>query len=112
MYYIVAVAFALISFLLGFFLPGLLPGRWLRHPRLWLFGQGFTAWLVAILVLGLLTLTPLCVGQDNGDGNNNIGLCIAQTVLVSIVYSPLELILLCLSALPGGWFLKQIVGHA
>ena len=108
-YYLVAAAFLVASFLIGIFLPAAIPSRWLRRPGLWLFGQGLSAWLVTLLVFGLLNLTPLCVGQDNGDGNNDLALCIVQTVLVSIVYSPPEFILLCLSALPGGWLVKRLI---
>ena len=108
-YYLVAAAFLVTSVLIGIFLPAAIPSRWLRRPGLWLFGQGFIAWLVSLLVFGLLNLTPLCVGQDNGDGNNDLALCIVQTILVSLVYSPLEFILLSLSALPGGWLVKRLI---
>jgi hypothetical protein len=67
------------------------------------------AWLVAILALGLVNLTPLCVGQENGDGTNDFALCMLQTVMVAIVFSPLEFVLLCLTALPGGWLIKGLV---
>jgi hypothetical protein len=108
-YFIVSGVFLAISFALGFFIPALAPVHWKRHPILWLFGQGMLAWLVAILALGLVNLTPLCVGQDNGDGNNDFALCMAQTAMVPIVYSPMEFILLCLAAFPGGWLLKRLV---
>lgn len=108
-YFIVGGIFLAASFSLGFFIPALAPGHWKRHPILWCFSLGLLAWLVAVLALGLVNLTPLCVGQDNGDGNNNFGLCMAQSVMVSLVYSPFEFILLCLTAIPGGWLLKQLV---
>ena len=108
-YFIVSGVFLAVSFALGFFIPALAPKHWKRHPSLWLFGQGLLAWLVAILALGLVNLTPLCVGQDNGDGNNDFALCMVQTVMVAIVFSPLEFILLCLTALPGGWLIKRLV---
>jgi hypothetical protein len=108
-YFIVSGVFLAISFAFGFFIPALAPVHWKRHPILWLFGQGMLAWLVAILALGLVNLTPLCVGQDNGDGNNDFALCMAQTVMVPIVCSPLEFILLCLTALPSSWIIKGLV---
>ena len=108
-YFIVSGVFLAVSFALGFFIPALAPKHWKRHPTLWLFSQGVLAWLVAMLALGLANLTPLCVGQDNGDGNNDFALCMVQTVMVAIVFSPLEFILLCLTALPGGWFIKRLV---
>ena len=108
-YFIVSGVFLAVSFLLGFFIPTLAPAHRKRHPILWFFGQGLLAWLVAILALGLVNFTPLCVGQDNGDGNNDFALCLVQTVMVAIVFSPLEFILLCLTAPPCGWFIKGLV---
>jgi hypothetical protein len=91
-YFIVSGIFLAVIFALGFFLTS----------------QGWLAWIVAVLALGLINLTPLCVGQDNGDGNNNFTLCMIQSILVPMVYSPLEFILLCLAAFPGGWLLKKL----
>ena len=108
-YFIVSGVFLAVSFALGFFIPTLAPKHWKHHPSLWLFGQGVLAWILAILALGLVNLTPLCVGQENGDGNNDFTLCIVQTVMVAIVFSPLEFILLCLIALPDGWLIKRLV---
>ena len=108
-YFIVSGVFLAVSFAIGFFIPSLAPKHWKRHPTLWLFSQGLLAWLVAILALGLVNLSPLCVGQDNGDGNNDFVRCMVQTVMVAIVFSPLEFILLCLTVLPGGWFIKRSV---
>jgi hypothetical protein len=64
---------------------------------------------MSALALGLINLTPLCVGQENGDGINDFGLCMAQTVMVPIACSPLEFILICLTAFPGGWLIKRLV---
>jgi hypothetical protein len=108
-YFIVCGGFLAISFALGFFIPALAPKPWKRYPSLWLFGQGLLAWILAILALGLVNLTPLCVGQDNGDGNNDFALCMVQTVMVAIVFSPLEFVLLFLTALPAGWLIKRLV---
>jgi hypothetical protein len=106
-YLVTGGTFLVASFLIGFCAPGLFPSHWKRHPILWLFVQGLLAWLVAELVFGVANFTPLCIGQDNGDGNNDIGLCMAQTVMMSIVYSPLEFILLFLTTIPGGWLIKK-----
>jgi len=107
-YLIVSTAYLATSFVPGFFLPALAPLQWKRHTIPWLFSQGLLAWLVALLALGLVNLTPLCVGQDNGDGTNDFMLCMLQTVMVPIVFWPLEFILLCLAALPGGWLIKRL----
>ena len=108
-YLIVGGIFLGASLALGFIMPALFPTRWKRHPMLWLFGQGMLAWLVAVLILGLVNLTPLCVGQDNGDGHNDLALCMLQTVMVLVVFSPLEFMLLCLTALPGGWLIERFI---
>jgi hypothetical protein len=106
-YLMVCIAFITISLLLGFIAPPLLIKTPLHRPWTWIFIQGGAAWLGAIIVLGLLNLTPLCVGQDNGDGNNNLALCIFQSVAVGIAYSPLELIMLVGSAVTGGWVISK-----
>jgi hypothetical protein len=103
----VCVAFVAISLLLGFIAPSLLIKTPLRGPLTWVFVQGGMAWLGAIILLGLLNLTPLCVGQDNGDGNNNLALCVFQSVAVGIAYLPLELIMLVGSAVIGGWVISK-----
>jgi hypothetical protein len=108
-YLIVSYSFLAVSLLLGFFVPALVPAQWKRYPTLWLFGQGLLSWLAAVMALGVLNFTPLCVGRENGDGVNNISMCAAQTVMVPIAYSPLEFALLCLTTLPGGWLIKQLV---
>lgn len=46
-------------------------------------------WLAFTCVLGLANLTPLCVGQDNDDGNNDVAMCILIAVLSTAVYTPL-----------------------
>ena len=108
-YLIVSGIFLAVSFALGFLIPALAPAHWKHHPSLWIFGQGVLAWLMAVLVLAVLNFSPLCIGQENGDGTNNIAQCMMQTVMVPIVFSPLELILLCLTALPGGWLIKRLL---
>jgi hypothetical protein len=108
-YVIVCSMFLFSSLTLGFILPAALKDHWLRHPWLWVFIQGILAWLIAFAVLAFLNLTPLCIGQDNGDGNNDISLCMAQTVLIGLVYTPLELIMLTLSTVSGGLLIKTLV---
>lgn len=90
------------SFVLGFLLGPRSRSIRFWQAWVWLVVLGATAWLIALAALGLLNLTPLCVGQDNGDGNNSFGQCVSYTILVAIVYSPLVLTLLALSAAAGG----------
>jgi hypothetical protein len=78
--------------------------RW--RPWVWILVQGLLAWTIAYLVLALLNMTPLCVGQNNGDGNNNFGMCMFMTVLSGIVYTPVYFGLLVISALAGSWAIR------
>lgn len=106
--YIIACGFFLtVSLVIGFLGPTLFPQSFKRHPGLFIFGQGLMAWMSAFFVLGILNLTPMCVGQDNGDGNNDLVMCVIQTVLVGLAYSPLELFLLVPSAVIGGFLLRK-----
>lgn len=57
------------------------------------------AWLVAVITVVLLSITPLCVGQDNGDGVNNLALCVVQVSLAGIAYSPIVLLLTWIASL-------------
>ena len=109
-YVIVCAAFVVISFLLGFIAPSLLIKTPLYRPWTRILIPGGLAWLAAVSILGLLNLTPLCVGQNNGDGNNDLTQCLVQSVLVAIVYTPLELIMLAMSAITGGWIISKILG--
>jgi hypothetical protein len=42
---------------------------------------GFVAWACSFPALVLINLTPLCLGQDNGDGRNSFFMCIFLAVL-------------------------------
>ncbi len=106
-YIVTCGIFLAASLAIGFLGPTLFPQSFMRLPGLFIFGQGLLAWMAAFLVLGLLNLTPLCVGQNNGDGNNDLALCIVQTLLVGFFYSPLETIMLVPSAIIGGLVLRK-----
>ena len=108
-YLIVSLIFIGISLLLSQILPSWMHGSRFDYPWLWLFIAGGLAWLVSLLSLTLLNLTPLCVGQDNGDGINDLGLCLLYTILVTIIYSPVELVLLLLSSFVGGKILRTLI---
>ena len=108
-YLIVSLIFIGFSLLLSQILPRWMFGSRFDYPWLWLFIAGGLAWLVAMLSFALLNLTPLCVGQDNGDGINDLGLCFLYTFLFTLIYSPIELVLLLLSAFAGGKILRSLV---
>jgi hypothetical protein len=46
-------------------------------------------------------MTPLCVGKNNGDGNNDFGMCMFMTALSGVVYTPVYLGVLAISSLLG-----------
>ena len=53
-------------------LLGFVQSPQLRPKWVWIITAGFAAMVLALLVITVLNATPLCVGQDNGDGNNSI----------------------------------------
>ena len=109
-YLIASLIFVSASLVFSQILPIWLHGSRFDYPWLWLFVAGGLAWLVTLFSLTLLNLTPLCVGQDNGDGMNDLGLCFLYTFLVALIYSPVELILLLLIAFVGGRILRSLFG--
>ena len=105
-YFAVLIVLLLNSLLFGFVLPNIFERLRTYYPWVWILIQGLFAWIVALIVLGLINITPLCVGQDNGDGNNDFGMCMFMTALSNVVYTPIYLMLLGASALIGHWVMK------
>jgi hypothetical protein len=105
--YRIAAGFHLgISVMIGLFTAAFLRPLWSRHPGRWIFLTGSLAWLAGLFVMGLLDLTPLCVGQDNGDGNNDLTRCVVVDILVSLVYTPVQGLALGVISLLGSRILK------
>ncbi|MCK7485424.1 MAG: hypothetical protein MZU97_07585 [Bacillus subtilis] len=78
----------------------------LRPKWVWIITAGFAAMVLALLVITVLNATPLCVGQDNGDGNNSLGMCMGYVVLYAIFYGIPYMMLLTMSAVTGHWVMK------
>jgi hypothetical protein len=97
------------SLVAGFILPGLVQGRGVGAPWVWIMLQGLAGWVAALGMLWLLSLTPLCVGQDNGDGVNNLGMCVMQAGLVSVAFTPAVALVLWLSAFIGSQALERLL---
>ena len=108
-YVIMSLVFTSTSVILGLILPARMHASRFGYPWLWLFIAGCLPWLIALFSLALLNITPLCVGQDNGDGTNDFSLCTMYTMLVMFLYSPIELVLLTLSAFVGGKILRALI---
>jgi len=105
-YLAVLIALVIGGLYFGFALPNILQGSKLKQPWMWITMSGLIAWILAFLLLGVLNLTPLCVGQDNGDGNNDFLLCLISTVASGIVYTPVYLVTLGGSAVIGQWVMR------
>jgi len=94
------------SLLFGFILPLRFRPKWF-----WIMAAGFVAMLLALFATAVLDATPLCVGQDNGDGNNSFGRCMGYVLLYAFFYGIPYMMLLAVSAVVGHWILKgQLTG--
>jgi len=95
------------SLFFGIALPTLCQKLRVHSPWIWIVAQGLPAWALALFVLDALNLTPLCVGQNNGDGNNDFAMCNFMTALSGIIYTPPYLGVLAMSSLIGHWVLQR-----
>jgi hypothetical protein len=85
----------------GFVLPTRLRPKWF-----WIMAAGFAAMVCALFVITILNATPLCVGQNNGDGNSSFGMCMVYVFLYAIFYGIPYMVLLTMSAVTGHWAMK------
>jgi len=61
-------------------------------PPTWqIFVWQFAAWVVSALILCAINLTPLCLGQANGDGSNNLAICL---LLVPIWFASMSVLVI------------------
>lgn len=96
-YTLVLGCFGFGSFGVGLFAPWLARRGYGRLKMFTLlFGGAYLAWQAALIGLGVLNLTPLCIGQNNGDGSNGLPECVIQTIGVGLVSTPLALTLLAM----------------
>lgn len=86
---------------LGFIQPPQLRPKWI-----WIIAAGLSAMALALIMITMLNATPLCVGQDNGDGNNDFSMCMGYVILYAFFYGIPYIILLTVSAVTGHWILK------
>jgi hypothetical protein len=101
-----AVVFILAGAVCGPLLAGLLHAERARiRAAAAVFCAVLLAWLACSLVIGLLNLTPLCVGQNNGDGMNDLGMCIFISSITAVSSIPLAVLsasfCAALAAIPG-----------
>lgn len=103
---VVASVLLVSSLLLGFVLPLVLQLFHLYAPWVSILVGGVLAMAFALFAMTLMNATPLCVGQDNGDGSNDLGMCMGYVVLAGIVFGSVYLFFLAISAFVGHWTMK------
>jgi hypothetical protein len=106
-YDITIAVFLAASLFLGFFLPVFLRKIRITSPWLNVIVPALLAYIIAGLALAVISITPLCIGQENGDGTNNLSQCIAVSGVVSLAFSPLELTMLTFSTFLGVAILSE-----
>ena len=97
-YLAVSLAFIIFSLIFGWHTPKVLRKKTYPGKSIIIFLRGSAAWIFSLLVLTLLNFTPLCVGQNNGDGSNDAGLCFFYALLSSFFYSLLVVPLIALNS--------------
>ncbi|MFZ5878624.1 MAG: hypothetical protein ACOY0R_04590 [Chloroflexota bacterium] len=85
---------------------GFLQPRGVRAHWAWILAAGLAAMGLALTATAAVNLTPLCVGQNNGDGNNDLGRCLGYVLLYAVFYGIPYLLMLAASAGIGHWALK------
>ena len=83
-YDITIAVFLVASLFLGFFIPVFLRKILTTNPWLNVIIPALLAYIIAGLALAVISITPLCIGQENGDGTNNLSQCIAVSGVVSV----------------------------
>ena len=90
------------SIMFGLILPTTPRLKWL-----WILAAGIMALGLALFTMTVLNATSLCVGQNNGDGNNDFGQCMGYVLLYALFYGVPYVILLTISAFVGHWMMKS-----
>jgi hypothetical protein len=106
MFLAVLVILSIASLFSGLILPALLRRMGWRPSWVWILMQGALSWGLALLLLGMFSLTPLCIGQENGDGINDLVECVDRASMSGLACTPLYLGLLTISAFIGGRVMK------
>lgn len=82
------IAFAILSVAIAFFLIRNSAARQLGSLSAEkLFYGGIAAWVFSVLVLAMLNSSSMCLGQDNGDGHNSVGMCVFLTLIWPVYLS-------------------------
>lgn len=82
-------------------------GAFVARPRAALSVALTVSWFFSVVVLAISNMTPLCVGQDNGDGNNGVGECVLYTILAGVFYTLGATCVIAAVSLAGGWIIRR-----
>lgn len=89
--------FATISFIMMFFFLSLKNSNGAKTiPQL--FTVGSLSWAISFVGLAIINFSPLCLGQDNGDGYNYLGNCVLLTIIWPVFNSIFMLPFILLSS--------------
>jgi len=69
---------------------------------------GSVALLLAVFVAVVAGASPLCEGQNNGDGNNSFRMCMEYVLFDAIFFGIPYMLLLAASGAIGNWVIKII----
>lgn len=86
--------------------------RLIRRPVFVMFNGLMFSWFLGLVVLGVLNLTPFCVGSDNGDGINGTGECIVYTFLAGALFTPMIVLVNGIVAVIGGRLISRMCPQA
>ena len=106
MFFIVLIILLMSSAFSGLALFTLFQRLGLNRSWVWILVQGLLVWGLALFLLGTFSLTPLCIGQENGDGVNDLAECMERAVMTGMMCTPVYVSLLAANAFIGNWVLK------
>lgn len=107
-YVVVGTIYIVASFIAGRVMAQrIMPGTSGGRLFLWMLLGAVVAWGIALLTLTVLSATPLCVGQDNGDGNNTLGDCGFYVVLAAAFYSVPMVGLMGVASAVASWVMRR-----
>jgi len=103
---VMIIVAGILGALYGLWLAGRSPSRRRLFRDLFLIAAA--GWLIFFVVLFATNLTPLCIGQDNGDGNNNLSDCLFLSVFWYAFFSALMVIPVTISVFLEATVLQRL----
>ncbi|MCC7449378.1 MAG: hypothetical protein IT324_18310 [Anaerolineae bacterium] len=103
---VMIIVAGILGALYGLWLAGRSPSRRRLFRDLFLIAA--VGWLIFFIVLFATNLTPMCIGQDNGDGNNNLSDCLFLSVFWYAFFSALMIIPVTISVILEATVLQRL----